>query len=358
VQAFASTPAPSPFAAPARRAVWRSDRWGTLRCRAVRDETADVRTFVLAPDDGARIAFEPGQFLTVRTADGTERSYTLSSSAAADRAVTITVKRKPGGAVSGHLFDTLLPGETIEALGPAGVFGPARLPAEAYALVSAGSGITPMLSVVRTAADLGIDMDAVFVHAARTPEDFVAADELAVLARRLPRLRLAFVPSRPDAHWPGPRGRLDGDTLARLVPDLPRRAVLTCGPEGFMATMREAARTLGVPPERYAQESFTFGTADDAAAADTGEPARRITFARSGRSFDCPAGTTILSAAKAAGLAMPSSCAQGICGTCKSFKVSGKVTMGPQSALRQREIDRGFILPCSCRPETDVVIDR
>jgi 3-phenylpropionate/trans-cinnamate dioxygenase ferredoxin reductase subunit len=125
-----------------------------------------------------------------------------------------------------------------------------------------------------------------------------------------------------------------------------------------MTTMRAAAIDLGVPQDRYSEESFVFGEGDEAGSADSTDPGHRVTFARSGKSFDCPPGTTILSAAKAAGLAMPSSCAKGMCGTCKSFKVSGKVSMGAQSALRQREVDRGFILPCCSKPDSDVVIDR
>ncbi|MBJ3775481.1 hybrid-cluster NAD(P)-dependent oxidoreductase [Acuticoccus mangrovi] len=351
----------NPFAAPAGRGAWRPDRWGTLTCRAVWDETHDVRTFLLAPTDGARIVYEPGQFMTFRLDLGeevVERSYTLASSAAADRAVAITVKRKPGGLVSGHLHDTLVPGATIEAMGPAGRFGPARADGDKFLLLSAGSGITPMLSVVRTAADLGIALDAVFVHAARKPDDMIAAHELAALARRVPKVRIVPVASRANGSWAGAKGRLDRDRLAALVPDLAERTVLTCGPEGFMAAMRAAAAELGVPPGRYHEESFDFGALEQSAPVDESAPAKRVTFAKSGKSFDCPPGMTILAAAKAAGIAMPSSCTRGICGTCKCLKVSGKVAMSHTDALRQREIDRGFILPCSSRPETDVVIDR
>ncbi|MCF3932345.1 hybrid-cluster NAD(P)-dependent oxidoreductase [Acuticoccus sp. M5D2P5] len=350
----------SPFASPVRRGQWRPDRWGTMVCRAVWDETHDVRSFLLAPADGARINHEPGQYITVRTAgeSGTERSYTITSSAASDRAVAITVKKKPGGVLSGHLHDTLKPGDTIEAFGPAGRFGPVAAPAERYLLLSAGSGVTPMLATVRTAADLGIDLDAVFLHAARTEEDLIGLAELTALARRLPRLRIVMVPSRPVNGWAGAKGRLDAAALAGHVPDCASRTVLCCGPESFMATMREALAELGLPPTAYFEESFDFGAIGNDLVADDTLPARRITFARSGKSFDCPQGTTILAAAKAAGIAMPSSCAKGECGTCKSFKVSGTVTMGATTALRQREIDRGFILPCSSRPETDVVLDR
>lgn len=353
----------SPFATPPRRGAWRPDRWGVLVCRAVWDETHDVRTFLFTPQDGARIGYEAGQFMTFRALDdgrvGAERSYTIASSAASERALAITVKKKAGGLLSGHLHETLRPGGLIQAFGPAGRFGPTQMPADKYLLLSAGTGITPMLSIVRTAADLGIDLDAVFVHAARTPDDMIAPAELATLARRLPRLRLVMVPSRPAASWTGESGRLDRERLARLVPDIADRAALCCGPESFMAAMRAATGDLGVPAARYLEESFVFGDGESVAApASDGVPSHRITFARSGRSVDCDSATTILAAAKAAGIAMPSSCARGECGSCKAMKVSGDVAMNGTTALRQREIDRGFILPCSSRPLSDVVLDR
>ncbi|THF86405.1 MAG: 2Fe-2S iron-sulfur cluster binding domain-containing protein [Sulfitobacter sp. SK025] len=86
-------------------------------------------------------------------------------------------------------------------------------------------------------------------------------------------------------------------------------------------------------------------------------PVRSISFARTGKTFECAETTTILSAVKAAGLPLPSSCARGMCGTCKIFKHSGEVTMAHEGGIRQREIDRGFILPCVSRPLTDIVLD-
>jgi 3-phenylpropionate/trans-cinnamate dioxygenase ferredoxin reductase subunit len=344
--------------APAREA----DGWMRLVCRAAWDETKDVRTFLLASEAGDRIDFDPGQFMTFRMQiDGetVERCYSLSSSAAVAGTVAITVKRKPGGRMSGRLHADLRPGGRIDAFGPAGRFGlgggtdGARL-----LLVSAGSGVTPIASILRTAADLGRDLDVVCVHAARTPADVIFADDFAGLKRRLPRLRVLLAASRPDDGWPGLRGRLD-DGLVRAVPDLAARRVLCCGPEGFMATVRGIVSAVGVPDAAYLEESFNFDAIDEpppvvAASA----PARRITFARSGRSFDCAPGQSILQAAKAAGVPMPSSCAKGMCGTCKSRKLSGSVTMKHQGGIRQREIDAGLILPCSSRPDTDVTLDR
>lgn len=350
----------SPFHRPALRTEWRPDRWGALRCVAVRDETQDVKTFVLSPVDGARLIYEAGQFMTFRAelaGEMVERCYTLSSSAAGERCVEITVKHKVGGVFSKHLFASLCAGAQIEAFGPAGRFGPAALPAHRYAFIAAGSGVTPMLSIVRTAADLGIDLDAVYLQVARHPQEMIAGADLLPLQRRLPRLKVVQVASTAPKRWRGGVGRVDGARLQALVPDLSERAVLCCGPDGFMAAMRDGAVAAGVPADRYMEETFDFGTLEAAQVLGDG-PARRITFARSGRSFECADGLTILQAARDAGIPIAASCARGMCGTCKSMMLSGEVSMDHNGGIRDREVARGFVLPCSARPTTDVVLDR
>lgn len=354
--------------------AWPDDRWQTLVCRAAWDETHDVRTFLLAPADGLRIAFDPGQFLTFRARiDGeiVERCYTISSSAAVAETVTITVKRKPEGRMSGYLHETLRPGARIEALGPAGGFGrPER--AEKLLLISAGSGVTPMASILATAADLGQDFDVVFLHAARTPSDVILADAWPRLARRLPGLRVVLAASRCQADWKtdwtGIVGRLGAAALLTAVPDLAERTVLCCGPEGFMETVRRISADAGVRGERYLEENFDFGaqTIDaetiDAQNIEAPKPdvgvSHTVTFAKTGRAFAVSPGLTILQAAKAAGVPLASACAQGRCGTCKSRKLSGAVAMAHRGGIRQREIDAGLILPCCSHPETDVTLDR
>ncbi|SFI33047.1 flavin reductase family protein [Jannaschia pohangensis] len=337
-----------------RRRRFPSDRWGTLICRAVWDEAPDVRSFLLTPADDSRIEHEPGQFLTVRidTPDAAlERCYTIASSAARDSGVEITVKRQAGPGAA-QLHDMLVPGARIEAFGPSGRFGPTAWPGSRYALIAAGSGVTPMLSILRTAADKGIDLDAVLIQVAPTRAAMIAADDLRALARRLPRLVVHHLPTREVG-----AARPDADILARLLPDIADRTVLCCGPQPFMEMVRETARRAGVPPDAYGEESFDFSSPQPeiTPAADT--ITRQITYARSGRSFACAETSTILGAARAAGLPMPSSCARGMCGTCKTFKHSGEVTLAHEGGIRQREIDRGFILPCVSRPLTDIVLD-
>ena len=337
-----------------RRRQFAPDRWGPLVCRSVWDETADMRTFFLTPQDGSRIEHDPGQFMTFRidTPDGpVERCYTIASSAARDGGIEISVKRQAGPGAR-WLHDTLIPGAVIEALGPSGRFGPATRPGTAYALVSAGSGITPMLSILRTAADRGMDLDIVLIQVAPTPADLIATSEIDGLSRRLRRLVHLPIITR------GPGGvRPDADLLNRIVPDLADRTVLCCGPRGFMDMVRATAHAAGVPADRYGEESFDFSSPVPDAVAGVDTPNRTVTFARSGRSFECAETSTILAALKEAGLPLPSSCARGMCGTCKTFKHAGEVVMAHEGGIRQREIDRGFILPCVSRPLTDIILD-
>lgn len=337
-----------------RRRRFAAERWATLVCRAVWTETPDVRTFFLAPADGSRIEHDPGQFMTFRipTPDGiVERCYTIASSAARDGGIEVTVKRQPGGA-SAHLHDILVPGASIEAFGPSGRFGPVAWAGPRYALIAAGSGVTPMLSMLRTAADRGLPLDAVLVQVAPEHVDMIAAQDIALLSRKLPQLtHIPLTTRTPGAVRPTP------DLLVRLIPDLADRIVLCCGPQAFMTMVRAAADEVGVPPDRYGEESFDLTSPTDDAVPAIDTPVRSVTFARSGKVFVCAETTTILAAVKAAGLPLPSSCARGMCGTCKTFKHSGEVTMAHDGGIRQREVDRGFILPCVSRPLTDVVLD-
>lgn len=337
-----------------RRRRFPPDRWGGLICRAAWDEAPSVRSFLLAPEDGSRIEHDPGQFMTFRIdAPGgrIERCYTIASSAARDGGIEITVKRQPG-AGSGHIHDHLTPGTRIEALGPSGRFGPAAWPGEAYALIAAGSGVTPMLSILRTAADRGIDLDVILVQVAPSAEDMIALAEMDGLTRRLPGLTIVRVPTRDIG-----AARPDGEVIMRAIPDLAQRTVLCCGPQPFMEMVRETARVAGVPSDRYGEESFDFSSPPAETRDEADQRNHSITFARSGRVFACAETTTLLSAAKDAGLPLPSSCTRGICGTCRTFKHSGEVTMIHEGGIRQREINRGFILPCVSRPLTDIVLD-
>ncbi|WP_375003561.1 FAD-binding oxidoreductase [Aeromicrobium sp. CTD01-1L150] len=349
----------APLTAPGPR--WVDDVDAPLLCTEIIDVTHDVKSFTFTLTSGAWLRFLPGQYLTFRLdVDGVavERCYTISSAATRADRLTITVKRVPGGPVSSWLHDRLRVGDMVSASGPLGRFTSAFHPADRYLFLTAGSGITPAMSMLRTARDDGPTSDIAFVHCARTPADIIFRDELDELAgRHGVNVPMVCESDSADETWHGPRGRLSLATLLTHVPDLLDREIFTCGPPAFMASVREMLGLLGVDPVRCHEESFDLGgSAQDSTAAPTGV-AHRVELRRSGVVLDCDENTPVLTAASRAGVTLPSSCAEGLCGTCKSGLLSGSVDMQHAGGIRPREIDEGKILLCCSTPCEDLVID-
>lgn len=354
--------------------AWNGDEDDTLVCRAVRQETTDVKTFVLTAPEPRRFDFLPGQFVTFEMEIGGQtlfRSYTIASAPTRPFALEVTVKRVPGGPVSNWLHDNLAPGASLKATLPMGEFTCVHAPAPKYLFLSGGSGITPLMSMTRTLTDLGEGRDIVFVHAARSPADIVFRDELATMARRNAGLRVTHVceADNPFEQWGGHRGRLTPAMLAAIAPDLAAREVFVCGPAPFMAAVRTMLKEMGHDPTRYHEESFTFEDLPLSVQADVAEaeagleaapavPVYRVEFTRTRRSIECPADIPILEAARRAGVRLPSSCAKGVCGTCKSKIASGTFVQAETGGIRPREIAAGMALLCSARATSDLVIDR
>ncbi|SPB16655.1 flavodoxin reductase (ferredoxin-NADPH reductase) family 1 [Caballeronia novacaledonica] len=344
--------------------LWPSGAQQTLTCCRVIDETHDVRSFEFRTEDGLPVRFEPGQFMTVSASvqgQSVERCYTISSAPTRPFLLSITVKRVPGGTVSNWLHDTMKPGSTLRAYGPSGVFTPTAAPAPKSLYLSAGSGVTPLMSMTRASIDLGLDRDIVFIHSARTPADIVFREELARLAKLSPRLRVFFVCEGigDEANWNGPTGRLSLSLLSQWAPDYLEREVFTCGPAGYMSAVRALLREGGHDPARYHQESFDIGAgvAPEPEAAPAAPDTFTVRLSRSSKSFTMNASQTVLSAAKKAGVAIASSCSQGVCGTCKTRVLEGTVDMKHNGGIRDREVQKGLRLLCCSRPTSDLVLE-
>jgi len=348
--------------------LWQADEDDVLVCCQRRQETEDVVSFLFRPQHPALFRFNAGQFLTLEIEiDGetVNRCYTISSPPTRPDRLSITVKRVPGGKVSNWLHDHLRPGMSLRALGPAGEFCAGLHPAPKYLFLSGGSGITPLMSMSRSMYDLGEGSDIVFVHSARTPRDIIFRRELGALAATQPGFRNAFVCERPgdEADWAAPTGFLTLPLLALIAPDFAEREVFCCGPAPYMAAVRAILAEAGFDMRRHHEESFTFAdlaegeAAQPVEAADTGE-GHTVEFAKSGVTARCAPGQSVLEAARVAGLRLPASCTKGVCGTCKSRLVSGRVDMTHGGGIRQREIEQGLILPCCSMPLTDLVLDR
>lgn len=361
-----------------------TDCWETadrvaLRCVAVFDVTHDMKSFVFEPPtvpgtSPPAFTFEPGQFITLHVeVDGApiSRCYTISSPPTRPHRLAITVKRVPDGPVSNWLHDTVVPGSILTVAAPGGAFTLTPAATSKYLFLSAGSGVTPLISMTRTLHDLASDADIAYVHSARTPIDIPFRAEMAALAMQIPGLSVSYVCEDDSVSeaWFGPRGRLNADLLMALVPDLHQRAVYICGPSPYMGAARGFLGELGYDMAGYHEESFVFPgpTAARSEQADTmAESARgapedpsgfAIEFTTSGRTFVCGPSQTILEAALDVGLRVASACGQGMCGTCKSTLVSGEVEMNHNGGIRPREIREGKILLCCSTPKGDLQIE-
>ncbi|WP_299038588.1 hybrid-cluster NAD(P)-dependent oxidoreductase [uncultured Pseudokineococcus sp.] len=371
-----------------------------LVCWHVRDLSHDVKSLTFATKSGRHLFhFEPGQFVTLRLpVDGVEvmRSYTVSSPPTRPYLLTITVKRQPGGVVSEWLHDNVRPGTELVVHAPLGSFSTVRHPADKYLFLAAGSGLTPMMSMCRNLIDLGSPADVVLVNSVRTPADVIFGDELRALDAIGSHLRVETLCSTvaEGEEWAGERGRLDPERLVRLVPDLCEREVFVCGPAPYMDMVKGALRAAGHDPARYHEETFTFedipradfgdglvdpvvpyqptdayGNVPEEVAADGGAAVVEeqgaeaagdvdaeipgsyvVQFTRSGRSIECGPDETVLQAAFRAGLTPPSSCSEGVCGTCKATLLEGEVDMQHNGGIRPREIKMGKVLLCSSKP--------
>ena len=337
-----------------------------LECVSVLPETPDVVTFCFQAPSGAQFRYRPGQFLTLEIpiAGGPlHRTYTISSSPSRPMSLTITVKAQAESIGTRWMLDNLKPGMKIKAIGPAGSFSLIDHPAKKYLFISAGSGITPMMSMTTYLYDQGRDPDIVFVNCAKRPSDIIFRARLEHIAARVMGIELRWVVEETDryAPWTGYQGMFNQLMLGLIAPDYLERKVFCCGPEPFMNAVREALVGLGFDLEHYHQESFNAplketNTVPAGVSLDK-EMTSHVAFNQSGVSYQCSETETLLGAAKMAGLVIPSGCTFGVCGTCKVKKLSGDVYMVHNGGITDEDIQAGYVLACCSHPKGEVVID-
>ena len=331
-------------------------------------DVADTATFTFRAPSGAWFDYQPGQFITLDLpvpGGRVQRTYTISSSPSRPLSISVTVKAQSDSIGTRWMLDHLKPGMRIKAYGPSGLFTSHRHPAGKYLFISAGSGITPMMSMTTWAWDSGEMPDITFVHAARRPSDIIFRERLENFANRVPGLQLRFTVEEPDPFrtWPGYQGRLNQIMLGLMCPDYLEREVFCCGPEPFMQAVRDMLNGLGFDMAHYHQESFgaPVRTLADAPVIDDVIPevgARaEITFESSGVTAKCHETDTVLAVAKASGLNIPSGCTFGLCGTCKIRKTAGEVHMVHNGGISDDDIAEGYILACCSNPMGKVTVE-
>jgi ferredoxin-NADP reductase len=350
----------SPSAHMMHQRLWSDGSRQVVVCQRVIDETHDVRTFVLTSKSGRLFSFKAGQYVLVHLrAAGTAltRAYSVASPPTRPLDLQITVKRTPGGVVSNWLHQNLKEGNEIEVEGPIGEFNFDDLPSDKPLFLSGGSGITPVMSMLRALTDRGFAKELCFVHSARTPTDIIFRSELEALAARFPNVHVHCVCAEGGDGWAGKTGLMDAAMLLQLVPNVHQRTIYACGPEPYMAAIRSCLRELCINPSQFHEESFGGAGRPSPPVDANGGVTSSVHFAQSGKWYDCGRGETILEAAREVGVFIPSACQQGICGTCRVTKVSGEVEMRDFGTLTAEQVAGGAILACCSRPRGAVSVD-
>lgn len=339
-------------------------RYHSLRVREVIRETAEACSVWLEPPAGeaSRFAYRPGQFLTFRlpvAGQELQRCYSLSSTPGLDEGLRITVKRVAGGRGSHWICDALSPGDHLEALAPGGRFVPATLEGD-FLLFAGGSGITPVLSILRAVLAEGHGRVRL-VFANRDEASVIFAELLRELQQHYPE-RLQVIHLLDSLQGPPSRGQLMW--LAR--PWWHAQAFI-CGPGPFMDAVEAALAELGMPPERIRLERFAApGKAPAPSAPAPVEAAREapdapalaesaVSVALGGEtlSFACRGDETLLEAAARQGIELPSACQAGICASCVCQVVEGEVTLGHNEVLDERDLAQGMTLSCQAQPASE-----
>ncbi len=389
-----------------------------VRCISVVQETHDTKTYNFVAEPRVLFHYKPGQFVTLeipQTMQILRRSYTISSSPSRPYILSITVKKVPMGWMSNWLYDNMAEGMECTITGPSGKFSCVDHMTPRMLFLTAGSGITPCMSMLRWLADTPTTTDIVFINSVRTPSDIIFHQELLYLSTRLgERLRLIILPAQlsPGQAWHGPVGRLNEELIRINAPDFMNRQVFTCGPPNYMSFVKAMLQGMEFPMRHYHQESFgaaplshtspvsaakpvtgeqgvpprqtvatgpALETAKPAAsplprapleatipAASPGsiprtpinvpKPAMIIKIDGRGESFTAQPGQAILDAAEAGGINLPHSCRSGVCGACKMRTVSGNVDMDKDHMLSSDEVAQGYFLACIGKARSDAVI--
>lgn len=328
---------------------------------AVFDETPDIRTFRMVRPEG--FEFKAGQFLTVRLrADGREyvRCYSISSPPGSRGHMEITVKRI--GLVSGALHAVTRPGTMLHVRPPAGAFVYPAGEDRPLVFIAGGVGITPIMSMLRHAIEEEPTRPATLLYSVRTMEDIAFRDEILMLDRRHAHFR-AFIAitdgPAADGFFPG---RINESLIATTVPDVGHAICLMCGPQPMLDAMTATLTGIGVPRGQIHYEIFQAAVAassaqpkGEAPAPDPGD-SHQVTFKRSGLSATVATSQRLLDVAESCGAGIPSLCRAGVCGTCRTRVLSGKVHCASH-VLDEQDRRDGIVLACVSEVLGDCAID-
>ena len=353
-----------------------NDGFQPLKVLDVRRETENSISVRLAPPEQAaeRFRFSPGQYITLRAMiDGEEFRRSYSICAAPHEPLRVGIKRMDGGVFSTWAVDNLVAGATVEALPPKGSFT-WRFTSETrayYLAIAAGSGITPILSLIRSGLAAEPESHFSLLYGNSTSDSIMFLEELADLkSRHLLRLQVFHFLNKESDDIDLFNGRLDAERISRVLAGLVNPTTLDvafiCGPATMMDAAEAALQAAGLPADKIMLERFTAGRPPEAVlraqtALEQKAAGLRMEITLEGRRRTVefsPDKTNILDSARAAGLSAPFACKAGVCATCRAKLVKGKVQMKTNYGLSEAEVASGYVLTCQAVPLTeDVTLD-
>ncbi|MEO1430709.1 MAG: FHA domain-containing protein [Cyanobacteria bacterium J06633_8] len=340
-----------------------------VKCCDIVEETDNVKTFRLVAEppilfNDVSFNYKPGQFVMLDLEIGgkqVKRPYSISSSPSRPYNLEITVKRVSApqnqpylspGLVSNWLHDYFKVGDQLKISPPMGDFNYFENSHKKLLFISAGSGITPLMSMSRWLCDTNANISVIFIHSARTQEDIIFREELELMAAKYPNFKLAInlTGKELDLNWTGYKGRLNETMLLEIAPDFVERIAYVCGSESFLESVQTILGKLKFPMDNYYQESFGLSKAVQTVSIPTSESV--IVFTKSGQEVITSNDETILEAAQREAISLPYACQMGVCGQCKLRKVSGKVTYDKDFGC-----DDDYVLTCVAKVAENVVIE-
>ena len=331
-----------------------------LRLTQTEQQTHDTRTLRFRILNGKRLCAKPGQFLTFQWTINGQRvanSYTISSSPIHEDYVEITAKRTENGRVSVFLNTGAKPGLEVEASGPFGRFYFDESRHRGVVLIAAGSGITPMMSMLSHIDDLKLSNPVTLLYCVRTHEDIIFQKELVRLRESLPNFNYEVCLSRPHPSWAGRSGRLTEEFVSQHLADMDSPTFFLCGPKGFMDGAHQILLSLGIREDRILQESFGESKSSTMSIPREARTVERVVFIQSEKVCQAFAGSTLLEVAEKNGVQIPYGCRSGLCGTCCTRVLSGTVQMDVENGLTNGQINAGYVLPCVSRVTGCVVVE-
>lgn len=336
-------------------------------------------TLAVPPEQRSAFAFEPGQFLTLRALIGGQdvrRSYSISSPRSVythKGELTLGIRPVEGGVFSNWAATQLKAGDTLLAMPPDGRFTVHRPRAIHRVGFAAGSGITPILSIMTSTLEESPTAKFTLVYGNRRMASVMFNEALQDLKDRFrDRLTLVHILSRQAQEVPLLEGRIDGDKvralIAALLPVPSMDEVFICGPEAMIEATEQALLGAGVKPERIHTERFSSPALDALpraqreqvqlghADASAGEVALTVVLDGKPHALRMGRDQHVLDVALEAGLDLPWSCRGGVCCTCRAKVMQGSVAMDKNFTLEPWETDQGFVLSCQARPTSDALV--